>query len=76
MKNSYKVSVLFLGLCLLPLCAETVKKIVSSDTNDKASNKKVEAYSNNFPYQAFTPVNIHADGFSLVADSGSLLHDL
>ena len=75
MKVSYKVLVLFLGLCLIPLCAGAIKSIVSGDA-DNAGDKKVKTYSNNFPYQASTPINIHADGFSLVADSGSLLHDL
>ena len=76
MKVSYKVLVLFLGLCLVPLCADTIKSIVSGDANDNAGDKQVKTYSDNFPYQASTPINIHADGFSLVADSGSLLHDL
>ena len=76
MKVSYKVLVLFLGLCLVPLCAGAIKSIVSGDANDNAGDKQVKTYSDNFPYQASTPINIHADGFSLVADSGSLLHDL
>ena len=76
MKVSYKVLVLFLGLCLVPLCADTIKSIVSGDAYDNAGDKQVKTYSDNFPYQASTPINIHADGFSLVADSGSLLHDL
>ena len=75
MKNFYKILVLFLGLCLIPLCAGAIKSIVSGDASN-AGDKKVKTYSDNFPYQAATPINIHADGFSLVADSGSLLHDL
>ena len=76
MKTSYKILVLFLGLCLIPLCADTIKNIVSGDASNNEGDKKVKTYSDNFPYLASTPINIHADGFSLVADSGSLLHDL
>ena len=62
MKFIYSVLVLFLGLLPFSLHAETAMKVINRDAH--------------FSYTASQPVGIQADGFSLTADSGSLIHDL
>ena len=62
MKSIYSVLVLFLGLLPFSLHAETAMKVINRDAH--------------FSYTASQPVGIQADGFSLTADSGSLIHDL
>lgn len=62
MKFIYSVLVLFLGLLPFSLHAETAIKVINRDVH--------------FSYTASQPVGIQADGFSLTADSGSLIHDL
>ena len=54
----------------LTLHAETFSEQVADNS------RLVNPYEEIFSYEAFAPVEIQLPGFSLRADSGSLLHDV
>ena len=71
MKASLFTSILLLSISLSPLHAEK-----TSDIMPNSEKRYVQPYSREFSYTALSPVNIETESFSLLADSGSLQHDL
>ena len=71
MKTSLFATILLLGMSTFPLHAETM-----SDATASTDNRSIQPYSAAFDYHASAPINIQTESFSLLADSGSLQHDL
>lgn len=71
MKHYIYIQYLVLTIICLPIMAEAS---VSGDRHTAASD--IQPYSEVFMYEAAAPVQIQASGFTLTADSGSLLHDI
>jgi hypothetical protein len=60
-----------LVLAILPLRAESL-----TDASSTTTAHDIQPYSYTFSFLSSSPVNIQTEGFSLTADSGSLIHDL
>ena len=71
MKHFIHILLVALTIGVLPLWADNS---VVEDTHSTKST--VNPYSGTFTYSVYSLVNIEADGFTLFADSGSLIHPL